>query len=68
MAKTPAQIRASVNYNRRQDSITIRPSKSNGAMIRKAASISGQSLQNYILDAVKARMESEGIHETESEE
>lgn len=68
MSKTPAQIRASVNYNRRQDNIMIRPNKSEGARIRRAASISGQSVQAYILDTLRARMDAEGISEDITEE
>lgn len=53
---TDAQRRAVIAYNRRQDSITIRPSKDVGASIRAAAAEAGQPLQRYILDAVAARM------------
>lgn len=52
-----AQIRASVSYNRRMDSITLRPSKEEGARIRKAAEDAGQPLQRYILEAVREKME-----------
>lgn len=53
---TKAQIRANVAYNRRQDSITIRPSKEDGAEVRAAAVSAGQSLQGYIMQAVRERM------------
>lgn len=56
---TEAQRRASIAYNRRQDSITLRPSKEEGAEIRQAAADAGQPLQRYILDAVRARMQQE---------
>lgn len=56
---TKAQIRANVAYNRRQDSITIRPSKEDGAAVRAAAASAGQSLQGYIMQAVRERMERE---------
>lgn len=56
---TEAQKRASTNYNRKQDSITIRPSKEVGAAIRAAAAASGKPLQVYILQAVYAWMEQE---------
>lgn len=56
---TKAQIRANVAYNRRQDSITIRPSKEDGAEVRAAAVSAGQSLQGYIMQAVRERMERE---------
>lgn len=59
MASTEAQKRASSNYNRKQDNIMIRPSKEEGAAIRQAAADAGQSVQSYVLDAVRRRMESE---------
>ena len=60
MATSKAQIRANVEYNRRHDSITIRPDKEIGARIRRAASISGQSVQAYILDTLRARLQADG--------
>lgn len=68
MATSKAQIRANVEYNRRHDSITIRPDKAIGARIRRAASISGQSVQAYILDTLRARMDAEGISKDTIEE
>ena len=56
---TEAQRRASINYNKRQDNIMIRPSKVEGAEIRQAAFNAGQSVQGYILQAIKERMERE---------
>ena len=56
---TEAQRRASINYNKRQDNIMIRPSKEDGAKIRQAAANAGQSVQGYILQAIKERMERE---------
>ena len=53
---TEAQRRASINYNKRQDNIMIRPSKEEGNIIRQAASNAGQSVQGYILQAIKERM------------
>lgn len=60
MAVSEAHKKASYKYNASRDSITIRPERSKGAAIRAAAVASGKSLQNYILDAVRARMEQEG--------
>ena len=54
---TEAKRRANIAYNRRQDSITIRPSKEEGAAIRQAAADAGQPLQRYILEAVREKME-----------
>ena len=56
---TEAQKRASTNYNRKQDNIMIRPDKETGAAIRAAAAAAGMSVQAYILQAVRAWMESE---------
>lgn len=60
MAVSKAHKKASYKYNASRDSITIRPERSKGAAIRAAAVSSGKSLQNYILDALDARMEQEG--------
>ena len=56
---TEAQKRASTNYNRKQDNIMIRPTKENGLVIRAAAANAGQSVQAYVLQAVRERMERE---------
>ena len=56
---TEAQRRASINYNKRQDNIMIRSSKEEGTIIRQAAANAGQSVQGYILQAIKERMERE---------
>lgn len=42
------------------DKIKIQPYKPEGAAIRAAAAASGQSLQGYILQAVRDRMQAEG--------
>ena len=42
------------------DRMVIQPYKNQGAAIRAAAEERNQSLQKYILDAVRARMEQEG--------
>lgn len=60
MDVSEAHKKASYKYNASRDSITIRPERSKGAAIRAAAVASGKSLQNYILDALDARMEQEG--------
>lgn len=54
MAVSNAHIRASVKYNRSRDSITIRPDKETGAVIRAAAASAGLSVQRFILQAVDA--------------
>lgn len=54
-----AQIRASVVHNKKMGSITIRPPKEVDSQIRAAAKQAGESLSEYILKAVQARMEQE---------
>ena len=46
-------------YNAICDYISLRPKKERGQEIRAAAKAAGQSLQRYILDAVRERMERE---------
>ena len=60
MPCTEARKRANAAYNRRQDNIMIRPSKAEGALIRAAAAEAGQSVQGYILDTLRARLQSDG--------
>lgn len=47
-------------YNATCDYISIRPKKEIGAEIRAAAADAGQSLQGYILQACRERMERDG--------
>ena len=59
-----ATSRAKLDSNARRlkeklDQITIRPYKEDGRLIREAADRSGESLQAYILNAIRSRMESE---------
>lgn len=54
---TEAQRRAVIAYNKKQDSITLRPDKETGAAIRKAAQDAGKPLQRFILDAVLEKMD-----------
>ncbi|MBD5098142.1 MAG: hypothetical protein HDT35_01055 [Clostridiales bacterium] len=44
-------------YNAKCDRIVIQPRKERGQEIREAAEAAGQSLQGYILQAVRERME-----------
>lgn len=53
---TEAQRRAVIAYNKKQDSITLRPDKETGAAIRQAAQDAGKPLQRFILDAVLEKM------------
>lgn len=60
MPITEAKKRNNAKYNAKCDVINVRPLKPEGAAIRAAAAAAGQSLQGYILQAVRARMEQEG--------
>lgn len=61
MPCTEAQKRGNIAYNRRRDSITIRPSKEDGGAVRAAASAAGQPVQVYISQACKERMTRDGF-------
>ena len=50
MAVSDAHKRASVKYNASKDNIMLRPSKEDGARIRKAPADAGKSGQRYCLD------------------
>lgn len=58
---TEAQIKAAVKHNKTKDSIMLRPSKEEGRDIRQAAADAGESLQGYILEAVRQRMAAEDL-------
>lgn len=60
MPVSAARRRTNDAYNAKCDYISLRPLKPDGAAIRAAAAASGQSLQGYILQAVRARMQAEG--------
>lgn len=60
MPISEAKKRNNANYTAKCDYINVRPLKPEGAAIRAAAAAAGQSLQGYILQAVRARMEQEG--------
>lgn len=52
MAVSDAHKRASAKYNASKDNIMLRPSKEDGARIRKAANAAGKSVQKFCLDLV----------------
>lgn len=57
MASTEAQKRAVKKAQSKCDAIMLRPPKKDGEEIRAAAAASGQSLQGYILQATRERMD-----------
>lgn len=59
MASTEAQKRAVKKAQAKCDAIMLRPPKEEGTAIRAAAAAAGQSTQQYVLQAVRDRMERE---------
>lgn len=60
MPVSKARRNANDAYNAKCDYISLRPIKADGAAIRAAAAAAGQSLQGYVLQAVRERMTAEG--------
>ena len=58
MATKPNKLATNAAHAAKLDRIVIQPYKEEGEAIRKAAKSAGQSLQSYILDAVRKKMES----------
>ncbi len=56
MPVSDARRRTNDKYNAKCDTIQIRPLRPEGEAIRSAAAAKGQSLQGYILQAVRERM------------
>ena len=65
MAVSDAHKRASVKYNASKDNIMLRPSKEDGARIRKAAADAGKSVQRFCLDLVLPHCPAEADAPTE---
>ena len=56
---TDAKRAGNARHQAKLDRIVIQPEKEEGAKIRQAAADAGQSVQGYILQAIKERMERE---------
>ena len=56
---TDAKRAGNARHQAKLDRIVIQPEKEEGAEIRRAAATAGQSVQGYILQAIKERMERE---------
>ena len=54
---TDAQKKAVKEYQKTRDAIMLRPSKADGTQIRQAAADAGQSVQGYVLGAVRVQMD-----------
>lgn len=57
---TQAKREGNARYAAKLDQIRVQPPKEEGAAIRAAAAAAGMSVQRYVLDAVRERMEREG--------
>lgn len=57
MMSTEAKRACNARHQNKLDRISIQPPKEEGAKIRQAAAAAGQSVQGYILEAVRDRME-----------
>lgn len=59
MPVSKTKLQSNTRYIAKCDSIKLQPLKDVGAEIRAAAAAAGQSLQGYILQAVRERMDRE---------
>ena len=64
---TDAEKRAVLNYQRSRDNLMVRPTKEEGQRIREHAAAAGDSVQGYILDAVRERMDREDQEKAQTE-
>ena len=63
-----AQRKAVLAYQKRQDSIMLRPPKDDGAQIRAAAAAAGMSMQAWILTACAEKMQRDGVEPPEEKD
>ena len=56
---TDAKRAGNARHQAKLDRIVIQPEKEDGTIIRQSAANAGQSVQGYILQAIKERMERE---------
>ncbi len=56
MPMSEAKRQANAAYQKRQDALTVRPSKEEGARIRAAAAAAGMSVQGYILSILRQHL------------
>ena len=64
---TDAEKRAVLNYQRSRDNLMVRPTKEEGQRIREHAAAADESVQGYILDAVRERMDREDQEKAQTE-
>lgn len=63
MALTEAKKASDARHNAKLDQIMVKPYKEEGEAIREAAKTAGQSLQGYILQAVRQKMRADAAGE-----
>lgn len=56
MASTKAKLEGNARHAEKLDFIAIKPYKEEGIQIRAAAAAAGESVQGYILRAIRERM------------
>lgn len=61
MPLSPAKLASDRRHQDKLDLLKVQPYKEEGQRIREAAKRAGQSVQAYILQAVRARMEAESV-------
>ena len=61
MAVSKAKAASTARHVAKLDLLKIQPYKEEGQRIRQAAADAGQSVQQYILQAVRERMEKESV-------
>jgi hypothetical protein len=61
MAISESRRRNNDNYNAKCDRIEVKPLRPIGTDIRNAAATSGQSVQSYIMQAVRDKMARDGF-------
>lgn len=59
MALSEKKLLSDKRHQEKLDAIIIRPYKAEGQQIRAAAAAAGKSLQGYILESVREKMEKE---------
>lgn len=63
MAISEAKRRGNDKYTAKCDRITLKPIQAEGTAVRQAAKTAGQSLQGYILQAVRQKMRADAAGE-----
>ena len=66
MALTEAKKASDKRHHVKLDQIMIRPYKAEGEEIRSAAANAGQSVQSYVLQAIRERMARDAVANNQS--